>query len=217
MRNLVNLRAWMGAIVFVAGLSVCGPAKAAPIVINFDSVNTSGGTVSGAPVLSYLAGFGISFSTSNPNVNAVIEPYPFWVSPVSTPNMFGPQGAASAFSYTLSFASPLNSISFTRPGFNPAIMSQWSATAFSSGNAVLASVGESLLFNAGPAAFSLIGPGIDHVTFTDNAFNFAGINFRMDNLTIDPQAVPEPGLIAMLVMALLLLAGVDASRRRIRA
>ena len=181
-------------------------------VINFDAVDTSGGTVSGAPVISYLAGYGVSFSTTFA-INPVIEPYPYWMSPVSASNSFGPQGLASAFSYSLSFASLLDSLSFTRPGFNPAYMSAWSATAYSASNVALASVGENMTFNASAATFTLTAPGIDHVVFTDNAFNFAGTNFRMDDLTLTA-AIPEPEIYAMMGIGLGLMGWVGRRRKQ---
>ena len=181
-------------------------------VINFDAVDTSGGTVSGAPVISYLAGYGVSFSTTFA-INPVIEPYPYWMSPVSASNSFGPQGLATAFSYSLSFASLLDSLSFTRPGFNPAIMSAWSATAYSASNVALASVGENMTFNASAATFTLTAPGIDHVVFTDNAFNFAGTNFRMDDLTLTA-AIPEPEIYAMMGIGLGLMGWVGRRRKQ---
>lgn len=181
-------------------------------VINFDAVDTSGGTVSGAPVISYLAGYGVSFSTTFA-INPVIEPYPYWMSPVSASNSFGPQGLATAFSYSLSFASLLDSLSFTRPGFNPAHMSAWSATAYSASNVALASVGENMTFNASAATFTLTAPGIDHVVFTDNAFNFAGTNFRMDDLTLTA-AIPEPEIYAMMGIGLGLMGWVGRRRKQ---
>lgn len=203
------------AVVLASVMTFMAPAaKAATTLIDFDSVDTSGGTVVGAPVLSYLAGFGISFSASSSAINPVIEPYPYWMSPVSGANDFGPQGLATAFSYTLSFSSALDSLSFTRPGFNPAIMSAWSATAYSATNTVLAAVSEGLTFNASPMTFTLTGSGIDHVVFTDNAFSFAGTNFRMDNLTLTTP-VPEPETYAMLLAGLGLL-GWQARRRKLK-
>ncbi len=156
--------------------------------------------------------YGISFSTAFA-VNPYIESYPWWIGTVSAPNEFGPVGLATPFSYTLTFATLLDDLGFTRPGYSPAIMSAWTATAYSASNTVLATVGEALQSNAGPATFSLTGPGIDHVVFTDNAFNFAGVNFRMDDLTFTPTAVPEPASMLLLGTGLV-GAGVRRWRQR---
>ncbi len=199
------------AVIVLATAFMAPLAKAQ--VIDFDAVDTSGGTVTGTTVTSYLAGYGVSFSTSYA-IYPVIEPYPYWMSPVSGGNSFGPQGLATAFSYTLSFANPLDALSFTRPGFSPAIMSAWSATAYAADNTVLASIGEGMTFNAAQATFTLTGAGIDYVVFTDNASNFAGTNFRMDDLTLTA-AVPEPEIYAMMGLGLGLIGW--ARRRKLAA
>lgn len=188
------------AVIVLATAFMAPLAKAQ--VINFDAVDTSGGTVTGATVTSYLAGYGVSFSTSYA-IYPVIEPYPVtgWMTPVSGSNSFGPQGLASAFSYTLSFANPLDALSFTRPGFSPAHMSAWSAKAYAADNTLLASVGEGMTTNAAQATFTLTGSGIDYVVFTDDAQSFAGTNFRMDDLTLTA-AVPEPEIYAMMGLGL---------------
>jgi hypothetical protein len=188
------------------------------VTINFDDVNTGGnGTaIFGAPVSSYLAGYGITFSSAS-NISAVIED-PMWLTPASESNVFGTFGSASLYSYSLSFATALDSFTFTRVGTIQAWMSAWSATAYSASNTILGSVGESNLtghFGAPSATFSLFGGGIDHIVFTDNAFNFAGTNARFDNFVLDQVAapIPEPETYAMLLAGLGLL-GFEARRRK---
>jgi hypothetical protein len=184
----------MGIAAMVAVASATS-ASANTVVINFDNVDTSAGSVSGASAISYLAGYGITFSTSSP-ITPTIEHYPSWMNVVSGPNEFGTFGIATAYSYEMSFATPLNSLSFTRPGLGSATMSSWTATAYSATNALLSTAGEGITYSYSPAAtFTLNGTDIAYVIFTDNAYNFAGTNFRLDNLTLDsttplPAALP---------------------------
>ena len=46
-------------------------------MVDFNAVDTSAGAATGAPVLAYLATFGISVSTAT-SIFPVIELYPFW-------------------------------------------------------------------------------------------------------------------------------------------
>lgn len=209
----------LGGVAMASMIACLAPNAAAQVVnINFDDVYTGGnGTaISGAPVSTYLSNYGITFSSAS-NIAPVIEDS-MWLTPASESNVFGTFGSASLYTYTLSFATALDSFSFTRVGTIQAWMSAWSATAYSASNTALGSVGESSLighFGAPAQSFTLAGAGsIDHIVFTDNAFNFAGTNARFDNFVLDQVAapIPEPETYAMLLAGLALL--VFAQRRR---
>jgi hypothetical protein len=177
-------------------------ASASPVVVDFDGIDTSGGAVIGAPVVNYLSSYGISFTTSYPLIQPVVDAYPYWITPVSGSNFFSPGGMATLFTYNLGFSTPLDSFGFTRPGLGSATMAAWTATAYSAADTALGSVSESLLFSHTPAAtFTLTGPGIDHVQFSSDAYNFAGLNLSVDNLVL-ATSVPEPSTWPLLLMGL---------------
>jgi hypothetical protein len=177
-------------------------ASANPVVVDFDGVDTSAGGVRGAPVVSYLASYGISFSTSYPLIQPGIYAYPYYVTTVSAPNFLSADGMATFFTYNLGFSTPLDSFGFTRPGLGYATMAAWTATAYSATDTVLGSVGEGLLWPGVPAAtFTLNGPGIDHVQFSSDARSFAGLNLSVDNLVL-ATSVPEPSTWPLLLVGL---------------
>jgi probable HAF family extracellular repeat protein len=158
-------------------------------VVNFDSVNTSGGAVSGAAVTNYLASYGITFISQSGSPDILpYEPGNPFPSPVSSPNYFGVGGPNSGFTYELSFATPLNSLSFTVPGLgSTSTMAAWSATAYSATGADLGEVGDPNVSGPGTPTqtYTLTGPGIAYVVFSDNVENFAGNHFSFDNLTLN--------------------------------
>jgi hypothetical protein len=127
-------------------------ASASPVVVDFDSIDAAGVRVHGAPIVSYLASYGISFSTSYPLIEPAVYPYPYYITTVSAPNYFSPDGMATFYTYNLGFSTPLDSFGFTRPGLGSATMAQWTATAYSAADTVLGSVGENMLFSGAPAA-----------------------------------------------------------------
>ena len=94
--TMLLLRTVLTGAVAVYSATWCQAAT----IVNFDAVDTSGGAVSGAPVTTYLSGFGITFSSVGGT--AFILPYepgnPFPV-PVSSPNWFGVGGHGSGFNY----------------------------------------------------------------------------------------------------------------------
>jgi PEP-CTERM motif len=189
-------------------------ASASPVVVDFDGIDALGGRLVGAPVLSYLASYGISFSTSYPLIQPAIYAYPFYIAPVSGPNYFGPDGMATFYTYNLGFSTPLDSFGFTRPGLGSATMAQWTATAYSAADTVLGSVGENMLFSGAPAAtFTLNGPGIDHVQFSSDAHSWAGLNLSVDNLEL-ATSVPEPPTWPLLLVGLFGLGAFQHLTRR---
>ena len=158
-------------------------------LVNFDSVNTSGGAVSGTAVTNYLASDGITFTSQSgtPFILPYVAGNPF-PNPISSPNYFAAGGPNSGFTYTLTFAAPLSSVSFTVPGLgNTSTMAAWSATAFSANNTQLSEVGDPNISEPGSSAqtYTLTGPDIAYVQFSDNVENFAGNHFTFDNLTLN--------------------------------
>jgi hypothetical protein len=177
-------------------------ASASPVVVDFDSIDAAGVRVHGAPIVSYLASYGISFSTSYPLIEPAVYPYPYYITTVSAPNYFSPDGMATFYTYNLGFSTPLDSFGFTRPGLGSATMAQWTATAYSAADTVLGSVGENMLFSGAPAAtFTLNGPGIDHVQFSSDAHSWAGLNLSVDNMVL-ATSVPEPSTWPLLLVGL---------------
>lgn len=200
------------------GLSLCLPARfAQAVVIHFDDVDTSGGTVVGAPVIAYLAGYGITFTPGPGAGSPVIQgnQAPQVTSP-SAPNVFGVGGILNDYPYTFDFASPINSFSFTTPALgNASTMAAWTATAYSASNVVISSINQYFIHgtNTPQATWTLSGPGIDHIEFHSNVMGFAGSALIMDDMTFTAAAgAPEPAPMLLLGAGLLALA--FARRRR---
>jgi hypothetical protein len=213
-RNRSFARLVLGGI-FLSALHATA-ASANPVVVDFDGIDASLAAVVGAPVESYLSNYGISFSTSYPLIQPVVDAYPYWITTVSAPNFFSPGGMATFFTYNLGFSTPLDSFGFTRPGLGSATMATWTATAYSAADTVLGSVGEGpgLLYSNTPAAtFTLNGPGIDHVQFSSDAKNWAGLNLSVDNLVL-ATSVPEPPTWPLLLVGLLGLGAFHHVSRR---
>jgi hypothetical protein len=209
----------LGAV-FAGAMAACSATwcQAATIVANFDALDTSGGIVSGAAVTSYLAGYGITFSSADggiPQVQRYFAGNPFPV-PVSSPNYFDVLGSNSGFSYTLTFSSSLNSLSFTVPGLGDvSTMAAWSATAYSATNVQLSQVGVSNISFPGSSTqtYILTGPDIASVVFSDNVENFAGNHLALDDLTM---STPLPASLPLFASSLGGL-GLLAWRRRRKA
>lgn len=211
MRRFIETCVAVLAWTFVANVV---PSQAT--VVNFDSIDTgsAGYLVSESVVDDYLSNFGVTLTDeTEATLRFCIESdsdsgYGFQAS--SVPNMLYCESNSSAITeFTLSFATPLSSFSFTRceeiPIHGGTAFPDWSATAYNGTQQVGSTVGES--------AYSLFSPNIraaqtytftgyiTSVTFYGNGNNFAAYSFpAIDDLTLT--AVPEPGTWLLLASAL---------------
>jgi hypothetical protein len=176
-------------------LSVIFIPCASATVVNFDAIDTSGGAVSGAPVASYLAGYGIAY-TEGSGTTLIVGPVAPWANSPSTPNdLMMPGNQVST--YTLYFNQPVKELGFARVGVNGASsMGSWIATAYSPENDVLGVASEGLTIGTPWTWIDLPGTGIDHVTFSSDHLGWAGTHLQIDDLTFTP--VPEPGTLILL-------------------
>jgi len=181
------------------------PTFAETVTIDFDSVDTNNGSVSGAAVESYFAGFGITITDDGSVQNDFTitnNTYDNRVFPVSSPNFFERSFGNEAYSYTLSFETPLDKFEFTRAQYStisgPIWISPWDAQAFDSNGSSLGVVGEGTL-NGSVAAtsFSFNGPDIAKVTVYRNSVNtWTGMaqvpfdNFILTSSTISVDNTP---------------------------
>ena len=182
------------------------------VIVDFGdgTIDTSGGRVCGAAVDAYLAGFGITAIDSGSG--GPITDFCIWQFDRSTtvhaiasslPNGFFRNFGNEAYSYSLVFATPLDSFQFTRTSYDTSfggiISEAWNAQPFDSvGNPLGPVVGELLQSRTGfsaPIQFSFIGPDIAKVTFFRNTVNtFAGIaQVPLDDLILTiPDIATEP-------------------------
>lgn len=176
-------------------------ARADTITIDFDSLNASAGPVSGAPLASYLAGYGVTLSNST-LAGATLEVRDaasiWWLQAASAPNFFWHAGPAGAnhnqpFSYQVRFANPLDSFTFTRIAYQ-ALASPWDARALDSSGNTLGQVGENWQGNSSARTFTLLGPGITAVVFERTIVNTVGglNNPPTDNWILEAPPIPEP-------------------------
>lgn len=209
------------AAILGTSLLTTNGAYANLVTINFDSVAVAPATsLSGAPVTSYLAGYGVTLSGMLPGetaniYNASTTP---WMATPSSPNVFIVGGINPIDTVTLNFATPVDNFSFDRVGniaaYSPSgtIKGSWFATAYNASNVILGSVGEGLIstYSDVPTqTFSLAFQGIYHIDFTGNSYNFAGTNMPvLDNLTFTSSPVPVPAAAWLLGSGLLGLMGV---------
>lgn len=177
------------------------------VTLDFQSVTPNAGN---GPAL--LASYGITLTGISPsgasgvvdirNDSSTYYPGSLWVDE----NFLSQDGGGAVpVSFTMNFATSLNSISFDRIA-TPANLSttpQWSAEAFV-GSTSVGSVGESLGSWGGGAAartFTLSGTGITSLTISANGFGFTGIGVPpLDNFVLNE--TPEPSTMTLAVLGL---------------
>jgi hypothetical protein len=178
-------------------------------VINFDDLSqldTTLGAVGGTNLANYLAGFGITISnaTLGTRLEAISEnsfsgnELPL---PMSLPNLFTQVGSSQPVTFSLYFATSLQSFSFSRVGLTtngPSGISHpaWTASALDGSGNVLESVSEPLLFSLGnipPRTFTLYGNGIASVRFdSDSQQSAAFAAVLLDDLVLDANESVNP-------------------------
>ena len=166
----------------LAAALACAPSlHAAEVVINFDGISTST-YVQGAPVASYLAGFGVT----TPNTLTVMDglTYANYIASPTKNVLTGGDGRNPTV-MTLEFAEPVSDFRFTRAGTrgenspSGTVAGPWTATAYNASNVSLGSVSEGLtsFFGSRPAqVFSVNAAGIRKVVFEGYDDGYAGIN-----------------------------------------
>jgi hypothetical protein len=188
------------ASIFASGLNVpqhvaIQPATPVSVTINFDAINASSNRVGGATLKTYLQQYGVNINKVTAGSQVLVEDdrssYGGGVVFASSPHNFLSNYFLNApNSFTLNFATALDSVSFTRiaGGPYPTIYASWTATALSASGATLSMVSEGSPGSANfPAkTFTLNGPKIVSVRFDSNGFGYAAFSaVLLDDLVLN--------------------------------
>jgi Bacterial Ig domain/Protein of unknown function (DUF642) len=173
-----------GAAVTSSGLPVAVSVGAGVGVINFDSLDTSAGSVGGTVLSNYLYGFGVVASsvtvgTALDAVSGGLVTGSGGGVASSPPNYFTQEGLNQPVSFILRFISPLADFGLTRVGLAAGVGGvthpQWTATAYDASGLELGAVGEGLIVSATnvPARSFVLGgvsgDGIASVQFNSDS------------------------------------------------
>jgi hypothetical protein len=188
------------------------------VTLDFDSVDTSKG---GVAADSYFATYGISISDAVKWDGASVPVLIYaagWDTGTSHPNILEQVGNNGYVKYTLNFPVPLDSISFTRPQYDPpngVILPWWQASALNVQNQVVSQVGDSFRSVYGhfaATAFALTGPGITSLRVESDNYYYAAFGaIHYDDMVLSGPTVPEPTSVALLALA---CGGIGAMVRR---
>jgi hypothetical protein len=198
------------SLVAVAFCLTAAAANAGSVTIDLNSVDTSAGPVDAATL---LASYGITISDSSVAIPLLIVSGNPYVAPDQPPNFLytAGQNVPDTISYTLDFSTALDSLSFNGiANTNYNLQAEWTATAYS-GATALDSVGQPYglgTFSTEP--FTLTGPDITSVTFSEDGNGNAGEFSSLDDITL--HTVPEATNTCILLAVG--LAALFAARRR---
>lgn len=212
MERTITQCLFMCASIAIAMLFSGISAKAATI-IDFDSVNATGGSVNAS---TYLSTFGVTLSgvTSGTNV-VILNDINIYggvpVVPASAPNVMTQLGSNAPVTFTLNFSSSLDSFMFTRPQLMPGpsgvTFPAWQAYAFAGGTQIgSVAAGAFGSYSIVPAAtYTFNGPGITSVRFDSQNSGTGFSAVLLDNLVLttrDVSAVPEPSSFLLMISGL---------------
>ena len=201
----------LGAVVTSNPLTNTVAASQGVKVMNFDVLNTAGGSVGGTNLSNYLAGFGVVLS--NVTVGSALEAVSGGLVTgsggavaSSPPNYFTQAGLNQPVSFTLVFGAPQQAFGWTRVGLlagsGGVSHPQWTATAYDGAGVELGSAGEGLMVSAAnvPARSFLLtglsGDGVASVRFDSDSQKTASFSaVLLDNLILNgmnasPMAAP---------------------------
>ncbi len=211
------------------------------VVVDFDSPNVAGTSLTGSGLDAYLSGFGISITAVTPlgypeihnaNDHGPSSGFPNGFLTASSGTNFLSHGdgvaggAANAptnapISYQLAFSSAMDSVSFTRIQINAgtsssgAIIADWQARALDASGNTLDTVGEGTkasFATISAATFTLNGPDIHSIVIERiNTNTSAGVNAVFIDDLTLVSAIPEPGTAGLVGLASL---GLCFIRRR---
>lgn len=180
-------------------------------IVNFDSLNAAGGSVTGSELASYLSQYGITITNVTTGTQTEVANQQNIhggdaVEPSSAPNIFTQTGEGSLMGFTLLLDTPLESFNFVRPqlkaGDNGITHPAWRAIAYNAFGVPLATVDEEFIssyFDVNDREFTLSGRGISAVRFESDNREYAAFSaVLLDNLVLTESTSNLPPVVEII-------------------